>query len=90
MTIDRNIPNNATHVTDISLSGFGLLANNKEYFISYEDYPAFRNADIKDVTNVKTDICGNLHWPSLDVDISVNALEEPEKYPLKDESVKVM
>jgi hypothetical protein len=25
----------------------------------------------------------HLHWPDLDVDLSVNSIEHPERYPLK-------
>ncbi|MBR5966244.1 MAG: DUF2442 domain-containing protein [Treponema sp.] len=69
-------------VTNISPFGFWLLANEKEYFVNYKDYPVFENAAIKQIAEVESDAEGNLHWPSLDADIELEALENPEAYPL--------
>jgi hypothetical protein len=30
----------------------------------------------------------HLHWPDLDVDLEIDNLENPEKYPLKSKPVK--
>ncbi len=58
-----------------------ILANDKEYFISYKDYPVFENASIKQIAAVTTDFSGNLHWEELDADIELDSLENPEDYP---------
>lgn len=34
------------------------------------------------IADVETDISGNLHWQSLDADIEIEALENPERFPL--------
>lgn len=72
-----------TEVTNISPYGIWILTNNKEYFISYKDYPVFENASIKQIANVSADFMGNLHWADLDADIELESLENPEKYPLQ-------
>ena len=69
-------------VTNISPFGFWLLAGGKEYFVSYKDYPVFENAAIRHIAEVVEDAEGNLHWPALDADIELEALENPEEYPL--------
>ena len=69
-------------MTNISPFGFWLLANGKEYFVSYKDYPVFENAAIRQIAEVEEDSEGNLHWPTLDADIELAALEDPEAYPL--------
>lgn len=71
-----------TEVTNISPYGIWILTNNKEYFISYKDYPVFETASIKQIANVTTDCSGNLHWDELDADIELESLENPEDYPL--------
>lgn len=71
-----------TEVTNISPNGIWILSNNKEYFITYKDYPVFEKASIKEIANVSSDIAGNLHWHDLDADIEIESLEAPEKYPL--------
>ena len=71
-----------TEVTNISPFGIWILTNNKEYFISYKDYPVFETATIKQIAEVTTDSSGNLHWEELDADIELDSLENPENYPL--------
>ena len=71
-----------TEVTNISPFGIWILTNDKEYFISYKDYPVFEKASIKQIAAVTTDFSGNLHWEDLDADIELDSLENPEDYPL--------
>ena len=71
-----------TEVTNISPFGIWILTNDKEYFISYKDYPVFETASIKQIADVTTDFTGNLHWDELDADIELDSLESPENYPL--------
>ena len=71
-----------TEVTNISPFGIWILTNDKEYFISYKDYPVFEKASIKQIAAVTTDFSGNLHWEELDADIELDSLENPEDYPL--------
>jgi len=84
LTLGTNIleKTECAEVTNISPFGFWLLAGGKEYFVNYKDYTVFENASIKDIANVVEDAEGNLHWPSLDADIELNALENPQDYPL--------
>ncbi len=71
-----------TEVTNISPFGIWILINDKEYFISYKDYPIFETASIKQIIGVSIDFSGNLHWEELDADIELESLENPENYPL--------
>ncbi len=71
-----------TEVTNISPFGIWILTNDKEYFISYKDYPVFESATIKQIADVTTDFSGNLHWRELDADIELESLKTPENYPL--------
>ncbi len=71
-----------TEVTNISPFGIWILTNDKEYFISYKDYPVFESASIKQIADITTDFSGNLHWEELDADIELDSLEHPEDYPL--------
>lgn len=71
-----------TEVTNISPFGIWILTNDKEYFISYRDYPVFETATPSQIINLTTDFSGNLHWEELDADIELESLETPEDYPL--------
>lgn len=71
-------------VTNISPFGIWLLAaDGQEYFVPYSDYPVFASAAIKDIADVQTDILGNLHWTALDADIELEALRQPQEFPLR-------
>ncbi len=69
-------------VTNISLHGFWLLIGNVEYFVGFHENPWFRDATIRQILDVRLHHHRHLHWPSLDVDLELEALENPEKYAL--------
>jgi len=69
-------------VTNIDARGIWLLVQDKEYFLPYEEYPWFRDARIRDILNVTLVHEDHLHWPALDVDLSIESLERPESFPL--------
>ena len=69
-------------VTNVSTHGFWLLIDQNEYFISFKDFPWFRDASIAELTNVTLPSRHHLYWPDLDVDLAVESIEHPERYPL--------
>ena len=70
-------------VTNISSHGIWLLAGEKELFLSYEHFPWFKDAPIKKIFNLEEPIKGHFYWPDLDVDLSAEIIEHPERFPLK-------
>lgn len=70
-------------ITNISEHGFWLLLKGKEYFLPFIDYPWFMNANIASIIDVELIHNYHLYWPKLDVDLSIEILENSEKYPLK-------
>ena len=69
-----------TVITNIEKDGFLLLTSEGEYFVSFGDYPDFQNATIAQIHNFRESYDG-IHWPDLDIDIELDALKNPEKYP---------
>ncbi|HAL44605.1 MAG: hypothetical protein A2Y12_18145 [Planctomycetes bacterium GWF2_42_9] len=69
-------------VTNISQHGFWILLSGKEYFLPFEKFPWFKKATVADLTNIKLLHKTHLYWPALDVDLSVDIIENPEKYKL--------
>ena len=69
-------------ITNISEHGFWILLEGKEYFISFKKYPWFKNAKISCITNVKLFHRHHLYWPKLDVDLTTEILDNPDRYPL--------
>lgn len=70
-------------VTDIIAAGFWLLVDDREYFVPFDDYPAFREATVAQIYAVQRLGPNQFYWPELDIDIELDALEKPEEYPLQ-------
>jgi hypothetical protein len=70
-------------VQEISNQGIWLQLRGEQYFLTYEEYPWFKNAKDSHVMNVKLINQDHLEWPDLEVDLEVDSLKNPEKYPLK-------
>lgn len=69
-------------VTNISRYGFRLLLNDKELFVPFSEFPWFRDATVAAILNVELMQAGHLYWPDLDVDLAVESIEHPERFPL--------
>ena len=70
-------------VTSIVAVGFWLLADDREYFVPFADYPAFREATVAQIVNVEQPGPSQLYWADLDIDIELAGLDEPERFPLQ-------
>jgi len=70
-------------VTNISAHGVWLLAHNKELFMSYDDFPWFKEQTIKSIVNVVEESRGHFYWPDLDIDLTEEIIENSERFPLK-------
>lgn len=69
-------------VTNISRHGFWVLLDDKEYFLSFEKYPWFRDAGVSAILDIRLLHNRHLYWPGLDIDLSTDILDNPERYPL--------
>jgi hypothetical protein len=67
---------------NVSRQGFWLLVAERELFVSFDLFPWFREAAIGRLVDVTMPHPGHLHWPQLDVDLDVDSIEHPERYPL--------
>ena len=70
-------------IQNISPNGIWLYALEKEYFLPYDEYPWFKNAKVSEIYDMELLHGHHLHWPKLDIDLELEALEEPENYPLR-------
>ena len=73
-------------VTNISAHGFWLYLGGRELFVSFQDFPWFADAPIRKITRVEWPSEDHLHWPALDIDLSIRSIEHPEEFPLKSSS----
>jgi hypothetical protein len=66
----------------VSRHGFWLLVGGRELFLSFKQFPWFREVSIGELCHVELPHLGHLHWPDLDVDLAVASVEHPKQFPL--------
>ncbi|MCP3996619.1 MAG: DUF2442 domain-containing protein [bacterium] len=69
-------------VTNISRHGFWILLEDRESFLPFSEFPWFKEATVEQICDVECPSSRHLYWPSLDIDLSVESIEHPERYPL--------
>ncbi len=62
-------------------TGIWLGVNKKEYFLPHRQYPWFKNKRLREVKTVKLLGRTHLYWPRLDVDLDLDIIKHPAKYP---------
>ena len=69
-------------VTNVSQHGFWVLVGDRELFLPFKKFPWFKDAPVAQLLNVELPHPTHLHWPDLDVDLSMESIEFPERFPL--------
>jgi Protein of unknown function (DUF2442) len=69
-------------ITNISATGFWILLDNRELFLPFARFPWFRRATIRELVSVRRPSSRHLYWPHLGVDLAVESIEHPDRYPL--------
>ncbi len=79
---NANSQNTLVSVLMINTQGIMLSVQGRDYFLSYNRVPWMKDARISDVLNVK--MCGHsaIEWEALGVDLEIESLKHPERYPL--------
>ena len=75
-------PTSDVEVTNVSEHGFWLLLEAEELFVPFVDFPWFKDAPIGKLSNVQRPQPHHLHWPDLDIDLAVDSIRDPQKFPL--------
>ena len=70
-------------VTNISSHGIWLFNNGEEFFLSYQDFPWFKKAPVGKILHVEEPSPGHYYWPDLDIDLGIETIKHPERFPLK-------
>lgn len=71
-------------VTNISAHGFWIFdeVDQQESFLSFKDCPWFVGATVGQIREVQRQGKTVLHWPLLDVDLDLERIRHPERFPL--------
>ena len=74
--------NTSASVLMINAQGIMLSVCGHDYFISYNRILWMQDAPIRSVLNVQMSGPEAIEWPDLDVDLEIDSLRHPERYPL--------
>jgi hypothetical protein len=72
----------AVEVTNISGHGFWLLLDDEELFVPFASFPWFRNVPVGNILHVERPQPFHLYWPEMDVDLHVDSIRDPDRFPL--------
>jgi hypothetical protein len=76
-------------ILNISKHGFWLLLDEEEeLFISFAEFPWFRKASVEQLFCVERPVAHHLYWSELDIDLDVDSIRHPEKFPLFSQEYK--
>ena len=78
----NNSANTLVSVLMINAQGIMLSVQGHDYFLSYNRIPWMQDAPIRSVLNVQMSGPEAIEWPDLDVDLEIDSLRHPERYPL--------
>lgn len=81
-TLKTNSLDTSVNVLMINDKGIMLSVKGNDYFISFNRIPWIKSASIMDALDVKMSGCNAIEWPKLDVDLEIDSLKHPERYPL--------
>lgn len=69
-------------VTGVTRNGFWLLLGEEALFLPFAEFPWFRSASVADLFHVERPQAHHLYWPELDIDLAVESIRHPDKFPL--------
>jgi len=59
-----------------------VLVDDEELFIPFAEFPWFREAPVGKLLHVERPQPHHLYWPELDIDLHVDSVRHPERFPL--------
>jgi hypothetical protein len=80
--LNSNTNTTSANVLMINNQGVMISVAGEDFFLSYNRVPWFKDATIKSVLNVQLSGKNAIEWPELDVDLEIDSLRHPERYPL--------
>lgn len=81
-TLGHSTNSISADVLMINDKGIMISVSGQDYFLSYNRVPWMRDATINEVLDVRMSGQNAIEWPKLDVDLEIDSLRHPERYPL--------
>lgn len=66
----------------INNQGIMISVEGNDYFLSYNRVPWLKDATVRNILNIKMSGKNAIEWPDLDIDLEIDSLKHPERYPL--------
>jgi hypothetical protein len=85
MSSKSGLPGSSTsraEVKSVTRDGFSLALEGEELFVRFADFPWFKDVPAGKLGHVEFPHPGHLYWPELDIDITIESIRTPEKFPL--------
>jgi hypothetical protein len=76
----------AAEVTNASSHCIWLLVDDEELALPCSEFPWFKAATIQQIINLLRPTAEHLYWPDLDLNLSVDSIRHPERFPLRSNS----
>ncbi len=78
----QNSTNTFAKVLVVTENGMLIALPTGDYFMPYTQFPWFKEAKVSEVMQVEAVGDDALRWDALDVDLEIESIIQPEKYPL--------
>ncbi|MCA9762193.1 MAG: DUF2442 domain-containing protein [Gemmatimonadetes bacterium] len=69
-------------VRRVTADGLWLALDGVEHQLLFRDFPWFRDEAVGDLFAVERPNRDHLRWPALDIDLAIDSVRDPARYPL--------
>lgn len=69
-------------ISAVTAEGVRIVIDGRERFMPFKRFPWFKDATIAQILNVEYELEDDLRWPDLDVDLHIESIDHPERFPL--------
>ena len=80
--LENNTNAISASVLMINNQGVMISVEGNDYFLSYNRVPWMKDATVRNILNIKMSGKNAVEWPDLDIDLEIDSLKHPERYPL--------
>lgn len=80
--LENNTNAISASVLMINNQGVMISVEGNDYFLSYNRVPWMKDATVRNILNIKMSGKNAIEWPDLDIDLEIDSLKHPERYPL--------
>lgn len=70
-------------VVQVTPFGIWVAYHDREFYLDFDHFPWFRDAPVRQIFDVQEVSPQHFYWPQLDIDLDVDRIEHPERYPLR-------